>query len=106
MASLSSARSDQPVQLRSSTVRVGAGVMASGWALRRVWRLLVVTAATPAALAGLLLVVMGGLLWSVSSLLMVCLAALGVGLLVGVRLVWPDHWLVWLRLPLRSWWRG
>jgi DNA segregation ATPase FtsK/SpoIIIE, S-DNA-T family len=106
MAGLSSARSDQPVQLRTSSVRVGAGVVASSWVLRRVWRLLVVTAATPAALAGLLLVVIGGLLWSVSPLLMLCLAALGAGLLVGVRLVWPDRWLAWLRLPLRSWWRG
>ena len=35
-----------------------------------------------------------------------CLAALGVGLLVGCRLVWPDRWLAWLRLPVRSWWRG
>ena len=26
--------------------------------------------------------------------------------MVGVRLVWPDRWLTWLRLPLRSWWRG
>ncbi len=57
MAALSSSRSDQPVQLRTPAVRVGAGLAASGWLLRRVWRLLVVTAATPAALAGLVLLV-------------------------------------------------
>jgi len=106
MAALSPARSDQPVQLRTPAIRVGVGVMASGWLLRRVWRLLVVTAATPAALAGVLLVVVGMLLWSVAPLLMLSMAALGVGLLVGCRLVWPDRWLSWLRLPLRSWWRG
>ncbi|SDR72391.1 DNA segregation ATPase FtsK/SpoIIIE, S-DNA-T family [Friedmanniella luteola] len=106
MAGLSQARSDQPVQLRSSTVRVGAGLAASGWVLRRLWRLAVVTAATPAALAGLLSVILSALLWSVSPLLMLSMLALGIGLLVGVRSVWPDRWLVWLRLPLRSWWRG
>jgi len=106
MAGLSSARSDQPVQLRTPAVRVGVGVVASAWLARRVWRLLVVTAATPAALAGLVLVVFGVLLWRLSPLLMGSLAALGVGLLVGCRLVWPDRWLSWLRLPLRSWWRG
>ena len=106
MAGLSSARSDQPVQLRHSTVRLGAGVTAAGWLLRRAWRLLVVTAATPAAMIGLVLVVGAGALWSVSPLLMRCTAALGVGLLVGCRLAWPNRWLTWLRLPLRSWWRG
>ena len=85
---------------------MGAGVVASGWLVRRVWRLLVVTVSTPAALAGLVLVVVGVLLWSVSPLLMLSTVALGVGLLVGCRLVWPDRWLAWLRLPLRSWWRG
>lgn len=106
MAGLSSIRSDEPVLLRTSTARVGAGAMAAGWLARRLWRLLVVTVATPAALAGLLLVIVSGLLWSVSPLLMWSMAALGIGLLVGCRLVWPDRWLAWLRLPLRSWWRG
>src|SRR5919107_265122 len=106
MAALSSSRSDQPVQLRTPAVRVGAGLATSGWLLRRVWRLLVVTAATPAALAGLVLLVGSVAVWSVSPLLMWCLAALGVGLLVGCRLVWPGRWLAWLRLPVRSWWRG
>src|SRR3712207_6529555 len=105
MPSLSQARSDQPVQLYTRTVRVGAGLAASGWVLRRLWRLVVITAATPAALAGLLLMVLAALMWSVSPLLMLCMAALGVGLLVGCRLVWPDRWLAWLRLPMRSWWR-
>src|SRR3712207_4029707 len=106
MAGLSQARSDQPVQLRSSTVRVGAGLAASGWVLRRMWRLVVVTAATPAALAGLVLVILSGLLWAVSPLLMLSMFALGMGLLVAVRVVWPDRWLAWLRLPHRSWWQG
>jgi len=106
MAGLSSARSDQPVQLHTRSVRVGAGVAASGWLLRRVWRLLVVTAATPAALGGLVLVVGAVALWSVSPLLMLSTAALGIGLLIGCRLVWPERWLAWLRLPVRSWWRG
>ncbi|SDR82285.1 hypothetical protein SAMN04488543_0556 [Friedmanniella luteola] len=77
-------------------------MVASGWVVRQLWRLLVVTAATPAALAGLLLVVIGWLLWSTSPLLMLSTCALGVGLLVGVRLVWPDRWLAWMRLPTRS----
>src|SRR3954447_18107148 len=106
MPGLSSVRSDQPVRLRTPAVRVGAGLVASGWLLRRMWRLLVVTAATPAALAGLVLVVGGFAVWSVSPLAMWCLAALGLGLLIGCRLVLPDRWLTWLRLPLRSWWRG
>ena len=65
-----------------------------------------VTAATPAAPPAWSCVVAGLLLWSVSPLLMLCMAALGVGLLVGCRLVWPDRWLAWLRLPVRAWWRG
>jgi len=98
MPGLSSVRSEQPVQLRTPPVRVGAGVAATGWVLRRLWRLLVVTAATPAALAGLVLLVGGIAVWSVSPLLMWCLAALGVGLLVGCRLIWPNRWLKWLQL--------
>lgn len=81
-------------------------MVASGWLLRRVWRLLVVTAATPAALAGVLLLVVGSLLWLVSPLLIVSMAAMGVGLLIGLRLLLPGRWLAWLRLPVRSWWRG
>jgi len=103
---LSSARSDEPVRLHTAPVRLSPGITAAAWLLRRLWGLLVITAATPAALAGLVLLVGGIGLWSVSPLLMCCLAALGIGLLVGCRLVWPDRWLIWLRLPLRSWWRG
>ena len=93
MAGLSSARSDQPVQLRRSSLRVGVGLVAGGWLARRLWRGLVVVAATPAAMIGLVLLVGAGALWSVSPLLMRCTAALGVGLLIGCRLVWPDRWL-------------
>ena len=101
MAALSSSRSDQPVQPRTPAVRVGAGLAASGWLLRRVWRLLVVTAATPAALAGLVLVVGGGAVWSVSPLLMWSHGRSRGGAAGGCRLVWPDRWLAWLRLPVR-----
>src|SRR4051794_19281326 len=106
MAALSSARSDELVHLRTAPVRLSPGLTAVGWLLRQAWRLLVVTAATPAALAGLVLVLGAVVLWSVSPLLMWSMAALGVGLSVGCRLVWADRWLVWLRLPMRSWWRG
>ncbi len=106
MAGLSSARSDQPVQLRTPAVRVSAGVVASGWLLRRLWRLVVVIAATPAAIGGLVLVVVGVLLWSVSPLLLLGTVAVLVALVVGCRLIWPERWLASLRLPLRSWWRG
>ena len=106
MAGLSSARSDQPVQLRTSSVRVGAGLVASGWLLRRLWRLLVVTAATPAALAGLLLVVIGGLLWSVSPLLMLCLARSGSACWSGCG--WCGRTGGWPGCGCRCgrWWRG
>src|SRR4051812_3718757 len=106
MTALSSARSDEPVRVYTAPVRLGPGATATGWLLRAAWKLLVVTALTPAALGGLVLVVFGVLLWSVSPLLMLTMAALGVGLLAGCRLVWPDRWLRWVRLPLRSWWRG
>ncbi|SDT11340.1 DNA segregation ATPase FtsK/SpoIIIE, S-DNA-T family [Friedmanniella luteola] len=106
MAGLSSARSDQPIQVRTPAVRVSAGLVASGWLLRRLWRLVVVTAATPAALGGLVLVVVGVLLWSASPLLLLgAVGVLALLLLVG-RLLWPQRWLIWLRLPVRSWWRG
>ncbi len=54
---LSSARSDEPVRLHTTPVRLSPGVTATGWLLRRAWRLLVITATTPAALADLVLVV-------------------------------------------------
>ncbi|WP_197677058.1 FtsK/SpoIIIE domain-containing protein [Friedmanniella luteola] len=92
--------------MRTPAVRVSAGLVASGWLLRRLWRLVVVTAATPAALGGLVLVVVGVLLWSASPLLLLgAVGVLALLLLVG-RLLWPQRWLIWLRLPVRSWWRG
>ena len=106
MAALSRARSEVPVRLVAAPVRVSVPTAAAGWLVRHVWRVLMVVVTTPPAMVGLLLIVAAVALWRLSPAVMLLVMALGAGLVVGWRVRFPDGFMRWLRLPMRTWRRG
>lgn len=97
----------QPVHTVAPAVKVSLGALVAGWTARKLWRLLVITICTPAALATLLAAVTLCVVWRRFGVwpILVVIVVLS-GLLVGWRVRWPGGFLRFVRQPWRAWRRG
>lgn len=104
---LSEVRADSPLRLSQQPVRVAVWAVVLAWLTGRLWRLLVLTARSPAALLSMSVVAVVILAWQLlGSVLLLTILALVVLALVGWRLRWPDSFDRFVYCAARGWLRG
>lgn len=98
---------DRPVRAIVQPVKLSVWAVAGAWAARKLWRLVIMTMTTPAALVTMTLFVGLGTVWHHFGPGPIALAAALLGaVLTGWRLRWPAGFLRFVRLPARSWRRS